>query len=81
MTAQAAASTSESEASRVGVTLLGLVVQVTGPAYHALLARALGVGNYGLFTWSWSVIDGLSLFVLFGMELAVRQYEHDRLQL
>lgn len=74
MTAQAAASTSESEAGRVGVTLLGLVVQVTGPAYHALLARALGVGNYGLFTWSWSVIDGLSLFVLFGMELAVRQY-------
>ena len=73
MTADAAEA-SRSEAGRVGVSLLGLVVQVTGPAYHALLARALGVGNYGLFMWSTSVVDGLSLVVLFGMDLAVRQY-------
>ncbi len=68
-----AAARLEGQARSVGVSLLGLAVQVTGPAYHALLAHAVGTGGYGLFAWSTSALDVLSILVLFGMDLVVRR--------
>lgn len=62
------------DAARIGLNLLGVAVQVSGPAYHALLSRALGAGGYGLYTWSSSIVDGLALFVVCGMDLAVRRF-------
>lgn len=62
------------DAARIGLNLLGVAVQVSGPAYHALLSRALGAGGYGLYTWSSTIVEGLSLFVVCGMDLAVRRF-------
>jgi O-antigen/teichoic acid export membrane protein len=62
------------EARRVSINLLGLVAQVTGPAYHALVARAVGVGGYGLLGASTSLVDGGAFVVLFGMDLGVRRW-------
>lgn len=64
----------KAEAKRASVNAIGLLVQISGPAYHALLARALGVGGYGLYTWAISFVEAVSVLVLFGMDLTVRRY-------
>lgn len=59
------------EARGVGVNLLTLLAQASLPAFHVQLARRLGAGGYGLYTWSTAVVDSLSVITLFGMDLAV----------
>ncbi|MEZ4410749.1 MAG: oligosaccharide flippase family protein [Polyangiales bacterium] len=59
------------EARGVGVNLLTLLAQASLPAFHVQLARRLGAGGYGLYTWSTAVVDSLSVITVFGMDLAV----------
>lgn len=59
------------DARGVLVNVAGLVAQAALPAFHVQLARYLGAGGYGLYTWSSSVVDVLSVVTLFGLDQAV----------
>jgi len=59
------------DARGVLVNVAGLVAQAALPAFHVQLARFLGAGGYGLYTWSSSVVDVLSVVTLFGLDQAV----------
>jgi len=59
------------DARGAAVNLFGLVAQAALPAFHVQLARYLGAGGYGLYTWSQAVVDVLSVATLFGCDQAV----------
>lgn len=59
------------EAKGVAVNFLTLLAQVSLPAFHIQLARLLGADDYGLYHYSNTVVDLVSVVTLFGMDLAV----------
>jgi O-antigen/teichoic acid export membrane protein len=59
------------DARGAAVNVLGLVAQVALPAFHVQLARFLGAGGYGLYTWSATFVDLFSVITLFGCDRAV----------
>lgn len=61
------------EAKGIGTNLLTLIAQAALPAFHVQLARFLGAGGYGLYTWSNTFVDTFSIFTLFGMDQAVQR--------
>jgi O-antigen/teichoic acid export membrane protein len=68
-----AATSAEStrDARGAGVNVLGLVAQAALPAFHVQLARFLGAGGYGVYTWSQTFVDLFSVVTLFGCDQAV----------
>lgn len=68
-----AAKGSAREAKAVGTNLLTLIAQAALPAFHVQLARFLGAGGYGLYTWSNAFVDTFSIFTLLGMDQAVQR--------
>ena len=71
MSASTPATASTRDARGVLVNVAGLVAQAALPAFHVQLARFLGAGGYGLYTWSSAVVDVLSVVTLFGLDQAV----------
>ncbi len=59
------------DARGTGLNVLGIVVQALLPAFHVQLARFLGASGYGLYTWSATFVDALSVVTLFGCDQAV----------
>jgi O-antigen/teichoic acid export membrane protein len=59
------------DARGIGLNALGIVAQAALPAFHVQLARFLGAGGYGVYTWSAAFIDVLSVITLFGCDQAV----------
>lgn len=59
------------DARNVGVNALGIAAQAALPAFHVQLARYLGAGGYGLYTWSAALVDLFSIVTLFGCDQAV----------
>ncbi len=70
MTAKSSAKT---EARGIGVNMLTLVANAALPAFHVQLARFLGAGGYGDYTWSNTFVDLFSIITLFGMDQAVQR--------
>lgn len=64
------ASAARQEAQGIGVSFLTIVAQAALPAFHVQLARLLGASDYGLYTWSNSFVDMLSVLTLVGMDTA-----------
>ncbi len=67
----AKASENARDARGVALNVLGLVAQASLPAFHVQLARFLGAGGYGLYTWSSALVDAFSVITLFGCDQAV----------
>lgn len=62
---------SKRDARGLSLNFLGIVAQVALPAFHVQLARFLGAGGYGLYTWSSAFVDVFSVVTLFGCDQAV----------
>ena len=48
------------------------------PAFHVQLARFLGGGSYGLYIWSNTIVEFSSAVTLFGMDIAVSEFDEQR---
>lgn len=59
------------DARGAAVNVLGIAAQAALPAFHVQLARFLGAGGYGLYTWSAMFVDLFSVVTLFGCDQAV----------
>ncbi len=59
------------DARGAGLNVLGILAQAAFPAFHVQLARYLGAGGYGLYTWSATFVDLFSVVTLFGCDQAV----------
>lgn len=59
------------DAHGAALNVLGVVAQAALPAFHVQLARFLGTGGYGLYTWSATFVDMFSVVTLFGCDQAV----------